>query len=281
MLSMGQFDIKDGGPSFRNAVSRVADGRKSVGFCVSQGSLRNASTNQSVCCGRMSGDDAHGRSCFRVDGIRARYVCLNAGLISSGMTCRRAVDCSAGGAIGAPRRDIPEFDGPGVERSEGGGRRLLNAGGDSKMHCLFLKLNAQKQLVDVRVRSASSGKVMRLFYEGYAEILGQSVTVSSYIPRKWDLLPRRLLQLVAIFDVPNVIERYLQYLCSISLGLAVLNMAPVLFLDGENSVPLFVKILLPSVGNKRVKRIRAGVLLAGSSLLVINLFLGIWTLNAE
>lgn len=273
VLRIGSFEVTDGGASFRHAVHRLVDSHESVGFCISDSDLKNFSHSAESCCDRRrrSSRSATSLSCFRLQGGAHSQFCMDGARISSGITCQGAVHCTAGGSL---QGRIPIAVGDGSLRL----RRALQSV-DSRMSCIVPVLKDRQQLVDVRVRSSATGNILHFFYEGYAQILGQSVTVSSYIPRAWAHWPLSLLQLIAGFDIPNVIERFLQYVCSISLGLAILNMAPVLFLDGEASVGLFVRVLFPGVSEKRVLRIRAALLLFGSSMLFINLIVGLWNMD--
>lgn len=275
LLRLGPFDVRDGGPSFRAAVHHLVDSGESVGFCVSERVLRDAARQSGKCCD-ASGDEGS-LSCFRFANSTSWRTCIDATVISSGLTCRSSVECALGGALNGAA-------GVGANKQGlwSGARRLLSekeVGRDGRLTCVMPVLGDQQQLVDVSVRSVQQGSVVHFFYQGYGHILGQSVTVSSYIPRGWAQWSGWLLKFLAWWDVPNVVERLLQYVCSISLGLGILNMAPVLYLDGEASAGLFVRVLLPWLSQKRVLMVRAALLIMGSLLLAVTLLTGIWNIE--
>lgn len=256
LTRLGPFRVSDGGNSFRETVKQLYVTRDSVGFCVSQHILANESHHASSCCdANQPNDKASPFECFRVQSItqttEPRKVCLDPGVISSRHTCRFARNCQSGSPTSA---GLPA--------------------------CVMPVLPANQQLIDVRVWSASARDYVHFFYEGYLHILSQSLAVSSYIPRLRTHLPVFVLRIIAALDLPNIAERFLQYFASISLGLAILNLAPVLFLDGEATVGLFIRILFKNISMKRVRRIRAAVLLLGSLLLLINLLMSLWHLDS-
>lgn len=253
--AIGTSSIVDGGDSFRYAVRTLMDSPQSVGFCLSQRTIKNMSRGSSCCSFTQTESDAV--ECFRPLGLSVRPVCLETSALATKPTCRSALECR-----------------PVQTRS---GRKLLSHSredtysGERSACVVPIFTREKKQLVDVHVRSATTGEREVLFFAGYAEILGQSLTVSSYVPRAYAFLPRFLLSLFAIIDVPNTAERLLQYFASISLGLFILNMAPVIYLDGEASVGLFLRVFFTQITKKRVEKIRSAILIAGSFLLAVNL----------
>lgn len=243
IIGMGRFAVSDGGPSFRNAVGKLISTRDSVGFCVGGVLFDEFNKGERRCCEKAVMEDGGGSQlqCFREQGGKGGR-CLDPARVSVRRTCRMSVDCEEGGG--------------------GGGK------------CLVAVLARNQQLVDIRVISGRSGEVVHFFYEGYPHILGQSVTVSSYVPRGWRVMPGWFLRLIAALDVPNVVERLLQYFSSISLGLAVVNMAPVFYFDGEASTGLFLRLLGKLVGGwteGRVRRVHRGMVGVGSVLILLNI----------
>jgi Peptidase family M50 len=186
---------------------------------------------------------------------------------------------SAGEKMGAS----PQEHGLGVSSGSGGGGKATSAKveagkvrrGASPQRCFVAVLPRGEKLIDIRVLSGQSGGVNHFFYQGYGSILGGSVTVSSYVPRSWWVAPWWGRKVVAWLDVPNVVERQLQYVASMSLALAVLNMAPVFWLDGEASVELFARMLVPSLDSFRLAQLKSMMLTVGTGLLALNLLLAL------
>lgn len=258
VTAIGTSVITDGGESFRSAVRDLAHTRSSIGFCVSHKTL-NSLSQGTACC--SSGRDVDSVQCFRPIGFPTRGICLDATVLATRPTCRSALECTDRSIRSRRRPAIYDDD---VERS---GRSV----------CVVPLFRGKKQLVDVHVRVAATGKSEVLFYAGYAEILGQSMTVSSYVPRAFAILPTLTLSFLARVDLPNTAERFLQYFASISFGLAILNMAPVIYLDGEASVGLFLRTLFKKLSVKRVEKISALTLSAGSFLLALNLVVSLYS----
>lgn len=302
ILKLGRFDVEDGGPSFRLAVSNLILTNDTVGFCVSEDLYRNFSKPKSTCCDEEgmkrleSGADMK-HKCFRVQGVERRTSCIDTAVVSTQRTCRISRECNeheAGnrqGAVVFTHRDGAQ---EGAESPEGTASVRLDTTNrvaaplppgsthgpaapvdkdvqSDKISCFLPVLPQKQQLVDVRVRRAQTGEVVHFFYQGYPEVLGQSVTVSSYVPRFWSLAPLFLVQTFAMLDIPNMIERLLQYLSSISLALAILNMAPVFFLDGEASSILFVRLFIPRMSSSTAAVAKQVIVCTGSVLLVLNI----------
>jgi hypothetical protein len=146
---------------------------------------------------------------------------------------------------------------------------------NSPERCFAVELPMQQKLIDVKVQSLDNGLVNHVFFQGHAHILGQSFSVSSYVFRWRNVFPRALVRAFAFWDFPNIIERQLQYAASISLALALLNMAPVFWLDGEASAILFVKLFMPSVDSIRLSKIKGTLLYIGTVLLALNILLAL------
>lgn len=281
VVRLGRFNVTDGGESFRGAIEKLISTKDSVGFCVSEKLLGNVSTS---CCGPQD----HGmRECFRVAG-GVMGACLNPVTVSTSQTCRSNAECfspAAGTTInGSGERRLP------VAAKQGADQHAPQIGGDvigyprtnrSREVCVKAELDESQQLVDVRVQLALNGDFVHFFYEGYPHMLGQSITVSSYVPRIWSKLGASGSRIVARVDIPNIVERLLQYFASISLALGLLNMAPVLFLDGEASSALFVRLLVQKLEIRagKLKRVRAGMVGAGSALLLVNMMMAVWRME--
>lgn len=299
ILKLGRFEVKDGGPSFRQAVSRLILTNDTVGFCVPEDLYRNYSQPRSACCSNeylesLERSDELRYKCFRVHGIERRTSCIDPEVVSTQPTCRSTAECSAKG-WGNPTRKVSlegrksrmsrygsgtmnillESSGEGeteVLLDEGTGNEESSADG-KRTGCFIPVLPLQQQLVDIRVQTLSNREIIHFFYEGYPQVLGRSISVSSYVPRIWWWGPRGVVRALAYADLPNMVERLLQYLSSISLALAILNMAPVLFLDGEASAGLFVRLLLPNLSKASTVKLRWILVWGGSILLGMNLFI--------
>lgn len=266
VAAIGTSSIIDGGDSFRSAVHTLVDSPRSVGFCLPQRMLKTLSRGSSCCASPQSKSDAV--ECFRPLGLSAKPVCLETAALATRPICRSALDCRT-------------TDARTNETSMRYGHHVT-ATIDERSSCVVpIFPKEKKQLVDVHIRSARTGEREVLFFAGYAEILGQSLTVSSYVPRAFAFLPKFFLSFLAIVDVPNNAERLLQYFASISLGLSILNMAPVIHLDGEASVGLFVRVLFKRIARKRVDKIRTVILTAGSILLALNLVISLRSMRGR
>ncbi|KAL6076954.1 Membrane-bound transcription factor site-2 protease [Balamuthia mandrillaris] len=79
-----------------------------------------------------------------------------------------------------------------------------------------------------------------LLFNGHPQVVFSSLVVSNYTPR-WSII-RALTMLI---DLPLFLEKLLRYLISISGALAIINMAPVFYLDGQHACEAFVAVLWP------------------------------------
>lgn len=306
ILKLGRFEVEDGGPSFRRAVSKLILTNDTVGFCVSEDLYRNHSQPRSACCTSeylqsLERSDELRYKCFRVHGIEKRTSCIDPEVVSTQPTCRSTAQCPA-------KRSRDSKGKVSFARSEGLTSRysldraniLSEPGGESeteaslaemtgmeetiveekRIGCFIPVLPLQQQLIDVRVQTLSNREVVHFFYEGYPQVLGRSVSVSSYVPRIWWWGPRFVVRTLAHADLPNMLERLMQYLSSISLALAILNMAPVFFLDGEASAGLFIRLLLPNLSKASTVKLRWILVWGGSILLGINLLIAMLEVDA-
>lgn len=264
IMKIGNSPIVDGGFHFRQSIEHLHTTSYSIGFCISSTDLKTSESADSNCCPQfLSNEHSHEElnneknECYKVMSLIKRYVCLDTSNFQFNQSCHTSADC-----------------------------RNINGGTRKEKHqCVVPILEDNKQLIDIVVKSkrsnfkknldGSRSSILHFFYEGYPIILGTSVTVSSYVPRLWEYMPLSLLKLISQVDMPNLMERFLQYFASISLGLAIMNMAPVLYLDGEASFGLFVRLIFRKWSMKRVKRVRATMLLFGSLLLILNLTLSL------
>lgn len=276
VLGIGGHSVTDGRDSFRTAVNRLIRTGDSVGFCVSDAAVSKLLSNSSEECCSSTYDGNDGRQCFRKQGLQRQHTCIDPDVISSTYTCRLSMDCSKLGDDERKHLSLMASRtlSKGSENNPNVNTSITSVG------CYVPVLPTGIQLVDVRVRSARSGQVIHYFFEGPAHILGQSMKLSSFVPRVWTSLPWGLLQVLSSLDTPNLMERFLQYLASISLGLAIVNMAPVIALDGQASSEQFVRVIMPHLSLKKVKRIRAGTVIVGSILLLVNILLGLMSIES-
>jgi len=76
-----------------------------------------------------------------------------------------------------------------------------------------------------------------IIYLGPAEQLWYAIEVGGYIPRFYTLSPK----------IPIMIEKLLFFLMSLSSALALLNMAPIISLDGGWAFAAFINVLFPNI----------------------------------
>mmetsp|Transcript_1487 Transcript_1487/g.4945 ORF Transcript_1487/g.4945 Transcript_1487/m.4945 type:complete len:108 (+) Transcript_1487:1922-2245(+) len=105
--------------------------------------------------------------------------------------------------------------------------------------------------------------------------------LSNYLPRVNFLLQNfpSLYELTVELDFPRKLDRLFQYTFSVSLCLAILNMAPVFFLDGEASAILFVRIFRPRMADWMQQKLKTGMLIGGTALLAGNIVLSLAVLR--
>lgn len=141
--------------------------------------------------------------------------------------------------------------------------------------CYYPVLPPGDQLMDIAVVSPSAGGALRhLFFQGPPLILSRSVALSPYTPRLASLvapLAPAAYAAAAAADGPLLLDVTLRYLVSLSLALAVVNMAPVARLDGEAAWALFLGGVLRDARPGTLRRVQGGVVAAGTTLLVANI----------
>lgn len=76
-------------------------------------------------------------------------------------------------------------------------------------------------------------------------------------------------------SLPRHVETSLNYLFTISLALAILNLAPVYHLDGEWATRAFVALLLPSVSEARRQELLRWIFRSVSVLFAVNVALSL------
>lgn len=74
-----------------------------------------------------------------------------------------------------------------------------------------------------------------------------------------------------------------RYYASLSGALAILNLIPCYFLDGQWALLAFIEYFLPTLVKRQSVRatIYHVTLLLGSTLLLVNIFYGLWNLRGE
>ncbi|CAG9859213.1 unnamed protein product [Phyllotreta striolata] len=85
-----------------------------------------------------------------------------------------------------------------------------------------------------------------VIYLGYPEDVSRSTEISSYIPKLFFTSP----------FLPDLVTKFTMYLAFISFGLAIVNVLPFVFMDGQYISEIIVDILLKKrIGNKKCKLI--------------------------
>ncbi|OSX79098.1 hypothetical protein BU14_0087s0045 [Porphyra umbilicalis] len=129
--------------------------------------------------------------------------------------------------------------------------------------------------MDIAVVSpAAAGAHRHLFFQGPPLVLSRSVALSPYTPRLASVvapLAPSLYAAAAAADGPLLVDVTLRYIVSLSLALAVVNMAPVAKLDGEAAWGLFLGGVLRGARPGTLRRLHGAVVAGGTALLVANL----------
>lgn len=303
LLSFGRFKVSNGGNSFRSAVRNLVLSEESAGFCVPERMFR-ARRADLRCCQPGHAEDETGLRCFSMHSPPRRRACMATSEVVRQHLCRRDSHCpgysprrqgseseklstttriihaavpgegeeDSQSATKPQSQSVPQYESQ-TESEDGSHPTPLKL--SSPELCFMAVLPEEQKLVDIRVKSARTGVTSTLFFEGTPSVLGSSVSVSSYVPRAWAYLPWPVLRLVSLADLPNHLERLLQYFASISLALAVLNMAPVFRFDGEYSSMLFLKLFFPHMSSFRTSKVRFYVLRIGTGLLGLNVLVSL------
>jgi len=122
--------------------------------------------------------------------------------------------------------------------------------------CMKPVIDDKSSFLKITLNNSSS-----VVFFGHPLHLWYAVEISSYIPRWKNFLSAKF---------PEFIERFLWYLLSLSSALAVLNMAPVFFLDGGWACTSFAFVFFPKMQNERRESICKIVYYITTILLVLN-----------
>jgi len=118
-----------------------------------------------------------------------------------------------------------------------------------------------------RVIRLGHRKGQEVLFVGEPRELSATLEVTNYIP----------LYNTPFVNLPKHLENLCLYLISISAALALLNMVPCFYLDGHHTLEILLEILLPTQHRARML-VQTGVLMLGSSLLLINVLIAFSTL---
>jgi len=129
--------------------------------------------------------------------------------------------------------------------------------------CMHPDLRSDERLL--RVHVAREPVVLFL---GDPRVAYFTVEVSNYLPRL-GVLP---------LSLPGVLETLMNYMISLSAALALLNMVPAYYLDGQWALLALVDILLPRTNYTRKKILAEAILVSGSALFVLTILLSVYNL---
>ncbi|KAG7166652.1 membrane-bound transcription factor site-2 protease-like isoform X2 [Homarus americanus] len=136
-------------------------------------------------------------------------------------------------------------------------------------HCLAPSLRNASRLMQLSRRGRNGERKEDVLYLGPPSYLYHTVTLTSYIP-KFSFLS---------LTWPNTIEVYCDYMVKFSGALAVLNMIPVVYLDGYWIFGAVIDMLLSSRCDQVTRKIiHAVVTMIGSLLLFLNIIIGVWSI---
>lgn len=113
-------------------------------------------------------------------------------------------------------------------------------------------------LILVKRKNADS-----ILFVGQPDLIYMSVHVSDYVPRTF-LGPQFI----------NWIDHLLRYIVSFSAGLAVLNVVPCMYMDGQHIVSALSEIVLEGRSISMKRKILRAFIFVGTTLVVINLTFG-------
>ena len=132
--------------------------------------------------------------------------------------------------------------------------------------CTFPAISPESRLV--RIAHSDGPDVLFL---GDPRNLLFSISISSFIPSS-SLSPPSL---------PDLIQTFLMYIVSFSSALALLNMVPAYYLDGQWTLIALVELSCESHLQEKARRqLCTVILVAGSALLGVNIVLALWTLTS-
>ena len=110
-------------------------------------------------------------------------------------------------------------------------------------------------------------KGLEVLFVGQPRELSSTIMISDYVP----------LYNTPFLNVPKHIEHMCLYMISISAALALLNMVPCFYLDGHHTLEILLEMLFPNQHKMRLQ-IQTGLLMLGTSLLLLNVAIALSTL---
>jgi hypothetical protein len=120
----------------------------------------------------------------------------------------------------------------------------------------------------IKLRLASGRVVV---YEGTVDELERGLTLTDYLPKEWII--RWVFPALAV-AVPDRLGGFLSTLLDVSFSIGVLNLVPMMRLDGGHCSRQFLRVLAPS----RHQTLHRYLDLVGSFLLVSNIVFGLISL---
>eukprot|EP01119_Soliformovum_irregulare_P000266 TRINITY_DN10197_c0_g1_i1.p1 TRINITY_DN10197_c0_g1~~TRINITY_DN10197_c0_g1_i1.p1 ORF type:complete len:464 (+),score=76.40 TRINITY_DN10197_c0_g1_i1:1693-3084(+) len=131
----------------------------------------------------------------------------------------------------------------------------------SNSRCMIPILQQDEFLIKINLDDASF-----LTFIGHPGQIWYSVDAT-------ELYPRAIIKWLVPSWLPMAIDKMLHYIFSFSSALAILNMAPVFYLDGSHATIGFLAWLIPSMLTERRKRLSDIIFSATALLLSINIVL--------
>jgi len=130
--------------------------------------------------------------------------------------------------------------------------------------CMHPELLPGEKLLRIHV-----AKEPVVLFLGDPRLAYYTVQVSNYFPR------------LSIFplSLPAVVDMLMNYTISLSAALALLNMVPAYFLDGQWALMALVDILLPRTPFNRKKVLAESILMSGSALFLFTIASSVYTLS--
>nr|SVE75835.1 EOG090X08FA [Daphnia hispanica] len=114
-------------------------------------------------------------------------------------------------------------------------------------------------LILIKRKNAAS-----ILFVGHPDEIYRSVSVSNYVPRTF-IGPKYV----------DVIYHLMWYMFSFSAGLAVLNVVPCIYMDGQYITGALTEIVFQSRGSATMKRqVQRAFIFSGTSLLIVNIAFG-------
>ncbi|XP_071527086.1 membrane-bound transcription factor site-2 protease [Panulirus ornatus] len=136
-------------------------------------------------------------------------------------------------------------------------------------HCFAPSLRNASRLLQISRRGPNGERKEDVLYLGPPVYLYHTVFLTSFIP-KFSFLP---------LSWPNTIEIFCDYMVKFSGALAVLNMVPVLHLDGYWISGAVIDLILASRCDQVTRRIiHVIITVIGTVLLFLNIVIGIWSI---